>query len=216
MWLRVVILDVLAGALEGVGDLADGDAVRVGVVDVDVALQLDALPADALEGDALQRRLGLGDLRHLLRHEPLGLVHQARHQAAATLPPLLLPARRRGGSLLLLRGAHAAGGDFAAAGLAARAAGWRADGVPRRGRWRAEEMGSEAARGRRLYGRRGTRPRARAVGCALRHGHARTHTVSRAATHTEESHCVHSIAQDGRHWESNAGARVRWVDLGRL
>jgi hypothetical protein len=90
------ITNVLAVALECVGDLADGYAVPVGVGDVDVTVQRDALTADALEGDALQRRLGLGDPRHLLRHEPLGLVHQARHQ-----PLLLIP------SALLLRRVHA-------------------------------------------------------------------------------------------------------------
>jgi hypothetical protein len=68
---------LLAGALEGVGDLADGEAVVVGVGDVDAAVQGDALAAHALEGDAVERRLRLGDVRDLVRHEPLGLVHQA-------------------------------------------------------------------------------------------------------------------------------------------
>lgn len=68
---------LLSGALEGVGDLADGEAVVVGVGDVDVAVEGDALAAHALEGDAVQRRLRLGDVRDLVRHELLGLVHQA-------------------------------------------------------------------------------------------------------------------------------------------
>jgi hypothetical protein len=70
--------DDLAGALEHVGELADGEAVVVGVGDVDVAVQGDALPAHALEGHAVQRRLRLGQVRDLLRHEVLGLAHQAR------------------------------------------------------------------------------------------------------------------------------------------
>ena len=88
------IMHALVAALEGVGELADGDAVRVGVVDVEVAVERDALAADALEGDADQRRVGLGDVRDLLRHEPFRPVHQP------ALPASLLPISS------LLRRAH--------------------------------------------------------------------------------------------------------------
>jgi hypothetical protein len=130
--------DVLAGALEGVGDLADGDAVRVGVANVDVAVQLDALAAYALEGDSIQRRLGLGNLRHLLHHEALGPVHEAGHQADAPVPSLLLPSSRfcGGAGPLILCRAHvgerrscrAAGGGVS---LARRGRRWKQEGEPR-------------------------------------------------------------------------------------
>jgi hypothetical protein len=111
--------DVLAGALERVGDLADGDAVRVGVADVDVAMQLDALAADAPEGDVIQGSLGLGDLHHLLHHEALGLVHEAGHQTDAPLSFLLIFSRISGGARsLLLCSSHVWGmrEDLAACG----------------------------------------------------------------------------------------------------
>lgn len=73
---------LLAAALEGEGDVADGDAVGVGVGDVDVAVHGDGLAGHALEAHLVQRRLRLGHVRDLVRHEPLGLVQQARHASS--------------------------------------------------------------------------------------------------------------------------------------
>lgn len=73
------LLGIPAGALEGVGDLADGDGMAVGVLDGDIGLVLDALTADVLQVDIVDGGLRLGDVGHLLRHEILRLVQQFRH-----------------------------------------------------------------------------------------------------------------------------------------
>jgi hypothetical protein len=91
---------LLAGAPERVGHLADGEAVVVGVGHVHAAVQRDALPAQALERHAVQRRLGLGDVRDLLRDEPLRLVHQALLLVMLSLAPRRVLARH-GSSLLV-------------------------------------------------------------------------------------------------------------------
>lgn len=64
-----------AGALEGVGELEDGDGEGVGVGDGDLAVEEDAVAAQALDGDAGEGGVRLGDVGDLVRHE----LHQARH-----------------------------------------------------------------------------------------------------------------------------------------
>ncbi|RRT43847.1 hypothetical protein B296_00047351, partial [Ensete ventricosum] len=72
-----------AGALEGVGDLADGEGVGVGVGDGDVAVEEGRVAAQALDGHAREGGFRLGNLRDLARHELLRPTHQARHDCSA-------------------------------------------------------------------------------------------------------------------------------------
>ena len=69
-----------AGAFEGVGDLADRDGSAVWVVDGDLSGVSDAIAADVLQIDVRHCSLRLLHVRHLLRHEVLRLIHQARHR----------------------------------------------------------------------------------------------------------------------------------------
>ncbi|KAB8080582.1 hypothetical protein EE612_001177, partial [Oryza sativa] len=67
------------GALQRVAHLADRDGVGVGVAHVHAPREGGAAAAHALERQLGQLRLRLLHPRHLVRHEPLRLVHQLRH-----------------------------------------------------------------------------------------------------------------------------------------